>query len=63
MKLPIGCESLATLRPVQLIGGEQTLFAVTGDGKVLKYTTIFVLPEDIFRILVNFHEILNESSL
>ena len=50
MKLPIGCESLATLRPVQLIGGEQTLFAVTGDGKVLKCTTILVLPEDLFRI-------------
>ena len=50
VKLPIGCESLATLRPVQLIGGEQTLFAVTGDGKVLKCTTILVLPEDLFRI-------------
>ena len=34
VKLPIGCEALAGLRPVQLIGGEQTLFAVTGDGKV-----------------------------
>ncbi|KAK7097783.1 E3 ubiquitin-protein ligase HERC2-like isoform X3 [Littorina saxatilis] len=34
VKLPISCESLASLRPVQLIGGEQTLFAVTADGKV-----------------------------
>ena len=34
VKLPLVCESLAGLRPVQLIGGEQTLFAVTGDGKV-----------------------------
>jgi len=34
VKQPISCESLAALRPVQLIGGEQTLFAVTGDGKV-----------------------------
>ncbi len=34
VKLPIVCETLAALRPVQLIGGEQTLFAVTGDGKV-----------------------------
>ena len=33
VKLPLGCEGLAGLRPVQLIGGEQTLFAVTGDGK------------------------------
>ncbi|XP_074649618.1 E3 ubiquitin-protein ligase HERC2-like [Tubulanus polymorphus] len=34
VKLPVSCEALATLRPVQLAGGEQTLFAVTGDGKV-----------------------------
>ncbi|ESO89418.1 hypothetical protein LOTGIDRAFT_218809 [Lottia gigantea] len=34
VKLPISCESLASLRPIQLIGGEQTLFAVTADGKV-----------------------------
>ena len=34
VKLPLGCEALASLRPVQLIGGEQTLFAVTADGKV-----------------------------
>ncbi|XP_052077229.1 E3 ubiquitin-protein ligase HERC2-like isoform X2 [Mytilus californianus] len=34
VKLPVGCEALATLRPVQMIGGEQTLFAVTADGKV-----------------------------
>lgn len=34
MKVPSPTEALATLRPVQLIGGEQTLFAVTADGKV-----------------------------
>ena len=34
VKLPAACEPLAILRPVQLVGGEQTLFAVTGDGKV-----------------------------
>lgn len=34
VKVPSPCEALATLRPVQLIGGEQTLFAVTADGKV-----------------------------
>lgn len=34
VKVPTPCEALATLRPVQLIGGEQTLFAVTADGKV-----------------------------
>ncbi|XP_064481734.1 E3 ubiquitin-protein ligase HERC2-like isoform X2 [Ornithodoros turicata] len=34
VKLPTPCEALTTLRPVQLVGGEQTLFAVTLDGKV-----------------------------
>ena len=34
MKLPFSCDALAGIRPVQLIGGEQTLFAVTADGKV-----------------------------
>ena len=34
MKLPTPCETLSALRPVQLVGGEQTLFAVTADGKV-----------------------------
>lgn len=34
VKLPISCEGLAGLRPVQLIGGEQTLFSVIADGKV-----------------------------
>ncbi|MGH0166749.1 UNVERIFIED_CONTAM: hypothetical protein FKN15_006610 [Acipenser sinensis] len=34
IKVPTPCEALATLRPVQLIGGEQTLFAVTADGKL-----------------------------
>ncbi|KAL1491483.1 hypothetical protein ABEB36_012074 [Hypothenemus hampei] len=34
VKIPSPCESLTQLRPVQLVGGEQTLFAVTADGKV-----------------------------
>ncbi|XP_011141461.1 E3 ubiquitin-protein ligase HERC2 [Harpegnathos saltator] len=34
IKLPAPCESLSALRPIQLAGGEQTLFAVTADGKV-----------------------------
>ncbi|XP_015113813.1 E3 ubiquitin-protein ligase HERC2 [Diachasma alloeum] len=34
VKLPSPCESLSALRPVQLAGGEQTLFAVTADGKI-----------------------------
>ncbi|XP_048005438.1 probable E3 ubiquitin-protein ligase HERC2 [Leguminivora glycinivorella] len=31
---PSACHALAQLNPVQLVGGEQTLFAVTPDGKV-----------------------------
>lgn len=34
VKLPTPCEALTALRPVQLVGGEQTLFAVTVDGKI-----------------------------
>lgn len=34
MKVPTPCEALSSLRPVQLLGGEQTLIAVTADGKV-----------------------------
>lgn len=34
VKTPTPCEALTQLRPVQLVGGEQTLFAVTADGKV-----------------------------
>lgn len=34
VKLPASCHSLSSLRPVQIIGGEQTLFVVTIDGKV-----------------------------
>uniref|UniRef100_A0A3B3QN49 E3 ubiquitin-protein ligase HERC2 n=1 Tax=Paramormyrops kingsleyae TaxID=1676925 RepID=A0A3B3QN49_9TELE len=34
VKVPTPTEALAMLRPVQLIGGEQTLFAVTADGKL-----------------------------
>ena len=28
------CESFSELNPIQIIGGEQTVFAVTQDGKV-----------------------------
>ncbi|CAH1776574.1 unnamed protein product, partial [Owenia fusiformis] len=34
VKIPLSCDALTALRPVQLIGGEQTLFGVTGEGKV-----------------------------
>ncbi|KAK9747381.1 Regulator of chromosome condensation (RCC1) repeat [Popillia japonica] len=34
VKIPTPCEALSSLRPVQILGGEQTLIAVTADGKV-----------------------------
>lgn len=34
VKVPTVCEALSALRPIQLAGGEQTLFAVTSDGRV-----------------------------
>ncbi|XP_055695916.1 probable E3 ubiquitin-protein ligase HERC2 [Lutzomyia longipalpis] len=34
IKAPAPCEALSLLRPVQLAGGEQTLYAVTADGKL-----------------------------
>ncbi|XP_038055580.1 E3 ubiquitin-protein ligase HERC2-like [Patiria miniata] len=34
VKVPTSIESLTALRPIQIVGGEQTLFAVTVDGKV-----------------------------
>ncbi|XP_048589232.1 E3 ubiquitin-protein ligase HERC2 isoform X2 [Nematostella vectensis] len=34
VKLPQTIEALASIRPVQIVGGEQTLFAVTAEGKV-----------------------------
>ncbi|KAF6037593.1 HERC2 [Bugula neritina] len=34
VRMPAACESLAGLKPIQIAGGEQTLFIVTGDGKV-----------------------------
>ena len=34
VKIPTPCETLSALRPVQLVGGEQTLFAITAEGKI-----------------------------
>ena len=34
VKIPSPCDALSVLRPVQLVGGEQTLFAVTAEGRV-----------------------------
>ena len=40
MKFPQPCEALSAIRPVQIVGGEQTLFAVTSEGKVSEAVTI-----------------------
>jgi len=37
VKIPVPCSSLAALKPMHLVGGEQTLFAVTPDGKVGRF--------------------------
>jgi len=34
VKKPLACDSLSVLKPTQVIGGEQTMFAVTAYGKV-----------------------------
>ena len=34
VKFPQPCEALSAIKPVQIVGGEQTLFAVTTEGKV-----------------------------
>jgi E3 ubiquitin-protein ligase HERC2 len=34
VKTPQQCDSLSPLKPIQICGGEQSLFIVTADGKV-----------------------------
>jgi hypothetical protein len=34
VKIPQQCDTLSPLKPVQICGGEQSLFVVTADGKV-----------------------------
>ena len=41
VKIPVPCYSLAALKPVDLIGGEQTLFAITAEGKVYYFIIKF----------------------
>lgn len=41
VKFPQPCEALSAIRPVQIVGGEQTLFAVTADGKVCVVGVVF----------------------
>lgn len=51
VKLPTPCEALSALRPIQILGGEQTLIAVTADGKV--YAT-GLLTQIFYDILVEY---------
>lgn len=44
VRTPTPCHALAALNPVQLVGGEQTLFAVTPDGKVYATGTYLSSP-------------------
>ena len=41
VKEPTVCEAVSALRPVQIQGGEQTLFCVTGDGKVKHFQHVW----------------------
>jgi alpha-tubulin suppressor-like RCC1 family protein len=52
------CEALSALRPIQLAGGEQTLFAITSDGRV--YATGWS-PATIFNIKLIFYSISNRQ--
>lgn len=38
VKIPQQCDSLSSLKPVQICGGEQSLFVVTAEGKVCFWT-------------------------
>ena len=42
VKFPQPCEALSNIRPVQIVGGEQTLFAVTAEGKVCTWNRYFL---------------------
>ena len=37
--MPTSCDAIASLKPLQVAGGEQTLFIVTTDGKVCTVAT------------------------
>lgn len=50
VRMPAACESLAGLKPIQIAGGEQTLFIVTGDGKVR--SCLPFIPYSALNILV-----------
>lgn len=45
IKVPTVCNTLISLQPVSLTGGEQTLYAVTADGKVDEYIYIQVYQQ------------------
>lgn len=53
--MPTAIESLTALRPVQIVGGEQTLFAVTADGKVNPFCFLPVIISLFAMICIFIH--------
>ena len=52
VKVPQQCDTLSPLKPVQICGGEQSLFIVTADGKVSSsyYNTGFIFFWCCFKV-------------
>lgn len=64
VKLPTPCDTLTALRPVQLIGGEQTLFAVTGDGKVMAlFLLMFMFIQIMYLSFILCHHYLGVTKM
>ena len=58
VKAPILCSSIAAIKPVQIIGGEQTFFFVNSDGKVKKEQKFLTNAKEFLR--KNFINIKNQ---
>ena len=67
MKVPRICDAFGEISPVQITGGEQTLFAVTADGKVISicpsvclsvcfYVCVCVFVCALYRILCMYRQ-------
>lgn len=56
VKVPTVCEALSALRPIQLAGGEQTLFAITSDGRV------YATGESSITVQFNVNDLFNFKS-
>lgn len=58
VKLPTTCESVTNLRPLQIVGGEQTLFVVTTEMKVCFAFLFFALQSRTLTFDLNFNQTL-----